>query len=63
MSEAIRHRINESPFARWTVLIIVATAMMMGYFVNDVMSPLEALLEMPRSQGDTIQLWLLFWCW
>jgi nitrate/nitrite transporter NarK len=25
--------------------------MMMGYFVNDVMSPLETLLEMPRSQG------------
>jgi nitrate/nitrite transporter NarK len=23
----------------------------MGYFVNDVMSPLETLLEMPRSQG------------
>ena len=51
MSEAIRHRLNNSPFARWTVLIIVATAMMMGYFVNDVMSPLETLLEMPRSQG------------
>lgn len=33
------------------MLIIVATAMMMGYFVNDVMSPLETLLEMPRSQG------------
>ena len=42
---------NNSPFARWTVLFIVATAMMMGYFVNDVMSPLESLLEMPRSQG------------
>ena len=51
MSEAIRHRLNDSPIARWTVLIIVATAMMMGYFVNDVMSPLETLLEMPRSQG------------
>ena len=25
--------------------------MMMGYFVNDVMSPLETLLEAPRSQG------------
>lgn len=25
--------------------------MMMGYFVNDVMSPLETLLEMPRSEG------------
>ena len=44
-------KLNDSPFARWTVLFIVATAMMMGYFVNDVMSPLETLLEMPRSQG------------
>ena len=25
--------------------------MMMGYFVNDVMSPLETLLELPRGQG------------
>ena len=24
---------------------------MMGYFVNDIMSPLEALLEMPQSEG------------
>ena len=44
-------KISESPAARWTVLFIVATAMMMGYFVNDVMSPLETLLEMPRAQG------------
>ena len=51
MTEVIRHRLNDSPFARWTVLIIVATAMMMGYFVNDVMSPLETLLEMPIEQG------------
>ena len=51
MAEVIRHRLNDSPFARWTVLIIVATAMMMGYFVNDVMSPLETLLELPKSQG------------
>ena len=51
MSEAIRHRLNDSPIARWTVLFIVATAMMMGYFVNDVMSPLETLLEMPVSEG------------
>ena len=51
MAETIIRKLNDSPFARWTVLFIVATAMMMGYFVNDVMSPLEALLEMPRSQG------------
>ena len=51
MGETIRQRLNDSPIARWTVLFIVATAMMMGYFVNDVMSPLETLLELPRSQG------------
>ena len=33
------------------MLFIVATAMMMGYFVNDVMSPLETLLELPIEQG------------
>ena len=46
-----KEKINDSPLARWTVLIIVATAMMMGYFVNDVMSPLETLLELPKEQG------------
>ena len=51
MAETIQQRLNDSPIARWTVLFIVATAMMMGYFVNDIMSPLETLLEMPRSQG------------
>jgi nitrate/nitrite transporter NarK len=51
LEEVIRHRLNDSPIARWTVLFIVATAMMMGYFVNDVMSPLEALLEMPKAEG------------
>ena len=51
MAEVIRQRLNDSPIARWIILFIVATAMMMGYFVNDVMSPLEALLEMPKSEG------------
>ena len=51
MSEAIRQHLNDSPVARWTVLFIVATAMMMGYFVNDVMSPLETLLEASPAEG------------
>ena len=50
MREAIR-RLNDSPVARWSVLFIVATAMMMGYFVNDVMSPLETLLEASPAEG------------
>ena len=44
-------RLSDSATARWTVLFIVSTAMMMGYFVNDVMSPLETLLELPTEQG------------
>ena len=51
MAGTIAQRLNDSPTARWTVLFIVATAMMMGYFVNDVMSPLETLLELPIEQG------------
>ena len=51
MTKIVRQKLNDSPIARWTVLFIVATAMMMGYFVNDVMSPLETMLELPRSQG------------
>ena len=51
MAEDFTRRLNGSPVARWTVLFIVATAMMMGYFVNDVMSPLETLLEAPREAG------------
>lgn len=44
-------RLNDSPIARWAVLFIVATAMMMGYFVNDVMSPLETMLEASPTEG------------
>ena len=51
MSEALKRKINDSAVARWTVLVIVATAMMMGYLLNDIMSPLETLLEMPVEQG------------
>ena len=49
--EELRKKINDSALVRWIVLVIVATAMMMGYFVNDVMSPLETLLELPKEQG------------
>jgi len=51
MTEAIRHKINDSPVVRWTVLVIVATAMMMGYLLNDIMSPLESMLETPVAEG------------
>ena len=43
--------INDRPLIRWSVLIIVAFTMMMGYFITDVISPLETLLEMPAHEG------------
>ncbi len=49
--EELRKKINDSAIIRWIVLVIVATAMMMGYFLNDIMSPLETLLEMPVEEG------------
>jgi len=51
MNELIKRKINDSAVARWTVLVIVATAMMMGYLLNDIMSPLETMLEMPVEEG------------
>ena len=51
MVGVLSKKINDSPLARWTVLVIVATAMMMGYLLNDIMSPLETMLELPVEQG------------
>lgn len=51
MTEAIRKRLNDSAAMRWTALIIVAFTMMMGYFITDVMSPLENILETPIESG------------
>ena len=36
---------------RWTVLIIVATVMMMGYVFWDIVSPLSTTLKVPLSEG------------
>ena len=36
---------------RWTVLIIVAVVMMMGYVFWDIMSPLSTTLKAPVAQG------------
>lgn len=45
MTEKIRQKLSESAAMRWTALVIVALTMMMGYFLTDVMSPLENMLE------------------
>lgn len=51
MTEIIRKKLSDSPTARWTALFIVAFTMMMGYFITDVMSPLEDMLESTAGPG------------
>lgn len=51
MTEAIRKKLSDSTVARWTALSIVSFTMMMGYFITDVASPLEDMLETPVAQG------------
>ena len=51
MVEIIQKKLSESAGARWTALIIVAFTMMMGYFLTDVMSPLQDMLEQPIKNG------------
>ena len=47
----IYKRLNDSPAARWTALIIVSFTMMCGYFITDVMAPLEDLLTKTPAEG------------
>ena len=45
MTDTIVKKLNSSPAARWTVLIVVAFTMFCGYFITDVMAPLMDLLK------------------
>ncbi len=44
MTELLQKKLSDSKAFRWTALLIVAFTMMCGYFVTDVMAPLEDLL-------------------
>ncbi|MBO5892871.1 MAG: MFS transporter [Alistipes sp.] len=44
-------RLNDSAAARWLALIIVSFTMMCGYFITDVMAPLEDLLTKAPAEG------------
>ena len=45
MTEAIRHTLRDSKAARWTALLIVSFTMFAGYYMSDVLAPLQGLLE------------------
>lgn len=49
MVEAIQKKLNDSAFARWSALILIALTMFFGYMFVDVMSPLQSLIESQRG--------------
>ncbi len=46
MSETIAKKMNDSAAMRWTVLVLIASTMFFGYMFVDVMSPIQALVEL-----------------
>lgn len=51
MTAYIRKKINESAGARWTAMLLVSLTMMTGYFLTDIMSPLESLVCKSVAEG------------
>lgn len=45
MVEQIQKKLSDSPIARWSVLAIVSLTMLCGYFITDVMAPMQMMLE------------------
>ena len=41
MAETIQRKLNDSPAARWTALLLIASTMFFGYMFVDLMSPLR----------------------
>ena len=49
MTATIQRKLNDSPAARWTALVLIALMMFFGYMFVDVMSPLKSLIESARG--------------
>lgn len=49
MVETIQRKINDSPVARWTALVLIALTMFFGYMFVDMMSPLQSMIEAQRG--------------
>ena len=45
MTEIVQKKLNDSPFMRWTALVLVASSMFFAYMFVDVLSPLQTMLE------------------
>jgi len=55
--ETITNTLRDSKAARWTALLIVAFTMFAGYYLTDVMSPLERMLDKELHWSATSYGW------
>lgn len=53
MTEKINKLLKDSPAARWTALILLASAMFFGYMFVDILSPLQAMLKDTQDWDPT----------
>lgn len=51
MTKQIQSKLSESMTARWIVLVLVSFTMLCGYFITDMMAPLQSLLQSPVGGG------------
>lgn len=51
VTQKIQTKLNDSPVARWGAMLIVSFTMMCGYFITDVMAPLEEILTQTVAEG------------
>lgn len=54
MTETLQRKLSDSPVARWTALILIASTMFFGYMFVDVLSPLQTMLETTRGWTPTV---------
>ncbi|OAV65491.1 Arabinose efflux permease [Bacteroidales bacterium Barb4] len=53
MKEETKKKLSDSKGARWAALVVVSFTMMCGYFITDVMAPLEDLLMRTYGWSST----------
>ncbi len=51
LTQKIQTKLNDSAAARWSAMLIVSFTMMCGYFITDVMAPLENILTKTTAEG------------
>ena len=54
MMKNTKKLLNDNPFVRWSVLVLVASMMFFAYMFVDVMSPLKSLLEESIGWNSTV---------